>query len=105
MTKRIFDITEFGAVTGGGTPCTASIQKAIDVCAEAGGGQVYVPAGIFLIGTICLRSNVELHLAAGTTLLASSECDVDRSGYYGYIRGNRDRFTVKGRRTVVGRRT
>lgn len=73
MTKHIFDIIEFGAVAGDSTPCTAAIQKAIDVCAEDGGGQVYVPAGTFLIGTICLRSNVELHLAAGTTLLASSE--------------------------------
>lgn len=39
-----------------------SIQKAVDICAEAGGGTVEVPAGHWNTSTIHLRSNVCLHL-------------------------------------------
>ena len=46
----------------------ASIDKAIEACAAAGGGRVVVPAGEHLTDPIRLRSNVELHVAAGATL-------------------------------------
>ena len=58
----LYFITDFGAVGDGKTLNTAAIQNAIDTCTSAGGGQVIVPAGRFLSGTICLKSNVELHL-------------------------------------------
>lgn len=64
-------ITDFGAVGDGKTLNTAAIQNAIDTCTSAGGGQVVVPAGRFLSGTICLKSNVELHLESGAELISS----------------------------------
>ncbi len=64
-----FDITQSGAVGDGTTDCTAAIAKAIDACAEAGGGRVVVPAGEFLTGAIHLKSNVNLHLAATNSVL------------------------------------
>lgn len=70
-----YDITEFGAAAGGKTLCTAAIQTAIDACHAAGGGTVVVPAGVFKTGTVWLKSNVELHLSHGATLLASENLD------------------------------
>lgn len=52
------NITDFGAVADSTTLNTESIQKAIDVCAETGGGVVTVPQGIFLTGAINLRDHV-----------------------------------------------
>jgi polygalacturonase len=63
-----FVITDFGAVADGKTDCTAAIAKAIDACAEKGGGRVVVPAGEFLTGAIHLKSNVNLHLEANSVL-------------------------------------
>ncbi len=42
--------------------CTEAIQKAIDLCFEAGGGTVEIPEGTFLTGCVMLKSNVTLHL-------------------------------------------
>jgi polygalacturonase len=69
---REFDITKFGAVGDGKMDCTTAIAKAVDACAEAGGGQVVVPVGNFLTGPIHLKSNVELHLAATNSVLKFS---------------------------------
>ena len=66
---RVFDITKHGALPDGSTLNTAAIAKAIEECAKAGGGRVRVPAGRFLTGAIHLKSNVELHVSEGATLL------------------------------------
>lgn len=50
---------------------TRSLQKAIDRLAARGGGRVVVPAGKWTVGRIELRSNIDLHLSAGATLLFS----------------------------------
>ena len=65
---RDFDITQFGAVAGGQTDCTAAIAKAVDAYAGAGGGRVVVPAGRFLTGAIHLQNNVNLHLETNAIL-------------------------------------
>lgn len=65
---RDFPITEFGAVEGADADASEAIAAAIDACAEAGGGRVVVPAGIFMTGPVHLRSNVNLHVSEGATL-------------------------------------
>ena len=76
MAKSVFDVRGFGAVGDGVTMDTQSLQRAIDACAAAGGGRVTVPAGVFLTGTIFLKSHVELHLMMGATLRGSpNRCD------------------------------
>jgi len=67
-----FVITNYGAVSGGGTDCTAAIGKAVTACAQSGGGHVVVPAGEFLTGPIHLKSNVDLHLDKDATLKFST---------------------------------
>jgi len=64
-------ITEFGAVGDGRTLNTNSIQKAIDSIAMRGGGTILVPPGVFLSGTLQLRSNTNLHLTTGAVLRGS----------------------------------
>jgi polygalacturonase len=69
--KRDFNLVEYGAKAGETNLCTAAFQQAIAACAQAGGGRVVVPAGVFRTGPIHLRSNVELHLSAGSELVFS----------------------------------
>lgn len=52
---------------------TAAIQAAIDGAAQAGGGTVRLGAGVYLSGTIDLRSNVRLEVARGARLVASTD--------------------------------
>ena len=66
---------DYGAVADGKTPATKAIQKAVDLCAAAGGGTVHFPAGRYLCGAILLKSNVTLHIGEGATLLASTNFD------------------------------
>lgn len=73
MMKRqnTFNIIQYGAVAGSETLCTKAIQKAIDACANAGGGRVIVPSGTFLTGTVFMKSYVNLHLEDQAVLLGS----------------------------------
>jgi len=71
--KTLYNIIDFGAVGDGVTINTAAINKAVDKCSENGGGMVVFPQGVFLSGTIMMKSNVEIHLEMGSTLLASTE--------------------------------
>jgi hypothetical protein len=68
-------ITEFGAKGDGNTLNTDAIQKAVDTVHERGGGTVTVPSGVFMTGTIVLKSNITLHLDNGATLLGSPNLD------------------------------
>lgn len=70
-----FSILDYGAVADGKTFCTEAFQKAIQACAEQGGGRVVVPAGKFLTGAIHLESNVNLHLEEGSEILFSTNPD------------------------------
>lgn len=70
---KVYDITDYGAVADTTLLSTAAIQRAIDECAAAGGGQVLVPAGNFKTGSIFLRGNVNLHLESGATLYGSTD--------------------------------
>jgi len=63
----------FGAKGDGATKDTAAIQAAIDSCAKRGGGTVELTAGTYLTTPIELRSNIQLHLDKGATLLGSSD--------------------------------
>lgn len=67
--SQTFLVTNFGAKGDGSTDNTAAFQKAITACNAAGGGQVVVPAGTYSTGAIYLKSNVDLHLNAGSTLM------------------------------------
>ena len=68
---QTYNIVDFGAKQDSTFLNTKAIQMAIDKCYDKGGGDVIVPAGTFYTGTLFLKSNVYLHLAAGAILQGS----------------------------------
>lgn len=85
-----FNIKDFGAVGDGVTDDTAAIQAAIDAAFAAGGGEVVVPEGTFIIsgngdptsGCLMIKSNVTISgegMGASTLKLAD--------GYNGNVTG------------------
>ncbi|HET6994858.1 MAG TPA: glycoside hydrolase family 28 protein, partial [Chitinophagaceae bacterium] len=81
--KDTFNIKKFGAVPDGNTLNTKSINAAIDACNKKGGGVVLVSSGLWLTGPIVIKSNVNLHLAIGATLLFTRDFDE-----YPLVQGN-----------------
>jgi len=77
---RVYNIADFGAVGDGNTLNTTAVQKAIDTCTTDRGGTVVVPAGDFVIGTIELKSNVSLRIAAKGRLLGSAKIEHYKAG-------------------------
>jgi len=68
---RVFNVREFGAKGDGKTLDTVAVQSAIDAAHKDQGGTILIPAGTFVIGTIELKSNVTLKVAAQGRLLGS----------------------------------
>jgi len=68
---RIYNICDYGAKGDGKTLNTKAIQAAIDACFKDQGGTVLIPAGNFISGTLELKSNVSLHIAAAGKLWGS----------------------------------
>ena len=67
-----YNILTYGAKADTTVLSTDAVQKAIDDCSRAGGGRVVVPVGCYKIGTIVLRSGVNLHLEKGSVLYGST---------------------------------
>jgi polygalacturonase len=72
---KIFKVNDYGAVADGQTVSTKTIQKAINECAVKGGGIVIFAPGIYVSGSIFLKSNVHLRIDKETTLLGSQNFD------------------------------
>lgn len=64
------DVTDFGAVGDGKTKDTLAIQKALDA-----GGVVNFPPGVYLTGSIYLRSHGGIHLETGAVLKGSPDME------------------------------
>lgn len=73
VTGRVFNVRDFGAKADGKTKDTAALQKALDACAAAGGGEVLVPAGNYLTGSLAIGSRTTVRLAEGSTLTGSPD--------------------------------
>ncbi len=68
-----WNVRDFGATGDGATKDTAAFQHALDACAVDGGGEVLVPAGKYLIGSIQLGQRTTLRLADDSLLLGSPD--------------------------------
>ena len=73
--KAVLDVRAFGAIGDGKTKDTAAFQRALDACAFAGGGEVVVPPGNYLIGSIQLASRTTLRIEKDATLTGSPDPD------------------------------
>ena len=72
--KGVRSVLDFGVDRTGGELDTARLQQAIDEVAAVR-GTLLVPPGVYLTGTLSLKSNLTLHLAAGALLLGSPNRD------------------------------
>ena len=89
--ERIFNVTDFGAVSGVPELQTRRLQDAIDACFLAGGGEVVVPAGTFRTATLRLRSRVTLHLLEDAVL----EGSMDPADYNHFLEDTLEPIEIK----------
>lgn len=97
----VFNVRNYGATGNKADSAHAAIQKAVDVCAAAGGGMVYLPPGDYTSGTIKLRSHVRFHIEAGATLFASMDYKTFDKGALFYGEGL-ENISIEGRGLVDG---
>jgi pectate lyase len=109
--QPVFNITNYGAVGDSTTLNTRAIQKTVDKASEAG-GKVYVPEGVFLSGTIILKSNVTLQLSPKAKLLGSPDINdyktmtwghhKDRTPWHLVMAKDAENITICGQGTIDG---
>jgi len=82
--EAMFNVHTYGATGDGKTVDTRAINRAIEAVDAAGGGMLFFPAGTYICFTIHLRSNVDLYLSQGCTILAAdSPKPGETTGYNG----------------------
>ena len=69
----VFNVRDLGAKGDGIAKDTAAVQTAIDAANAAGGGEVLLPKGTYLCGSVFLKSGVDFHLAEGAVLKGSPD--------------------------------
>lgn len=80
-----FNVRTYGATGDGKAVDTPAINRAIEAVAAVGGGTLLFPAGTYLCFTIHLRSNVDLYLSRGCTIVAAdSPKPGEATGYNGF---------------------
>src|ERR1035441_3325343 len=67
-----FNIRDFGAVGDGTNKDTVAFQKALDACAVSGGGEVLVPAGKYLIGSVQIGNHTIMRLEKNSVITGSA---------------------------------
>ena len=76
-----YNVRDYGATGDGKTLDTDAVNKAIEAAATAGGGTVVFPTGTYLCYSIRLKSNIELNLTHGATILAADQPSEGQPGY------------------------
>lgn len=71
--EKIYNVSEFGAVSDTAILSTKAIQSAIDLCSSKGGGMVTFSPGTYCTGTIYLKSGVNLNIPEGVELYGSQD--------------------------------
>ena len=70
------NIADFGVKGNGVDLCTEAFSKAIESLSKNGGGELFVPGGVWFTGPIVLKSNINLHLEKGAIILFSPDVDL-----------------------------
>src|SRR5580704_10344169 len=66
--RPFFNVLDYGAKRDGSSSSTPAFRAAIQACAKAGGGTVFVPAGHYLSGAIELASNLTFFVDSGAVI-------------------------------------
>ncbi len=75
QTAATFNVRDFGAVGDGTNKDTVAFQKALDACAVSGGGEVIVPAGNYLIGSVQIGNRTILRLETNSVIIGSGDAN------------------------------
>lgn len=67
----MYNVKDYGAKGDGINIDSTGIQRAIDACAENGGGTVFIPAGTYVCGTMHLKSHVHILFEKAALILGS----------------------------------
>ena len=65
------NVRDFGAKGDGVSDDTIPVQTAINCLPR--GGRLYFPKGVYLVGSLCLKSHITLDIPEGATLLGSPD--------------------------------
>ncbi|HEX2854684.1 MAG TPA: glycosyl hydrolase family 28 protein [Opitutaceae bacterium] len=74
-TAASFNVRDHGATGDGVTKDTVAFQKALDTCAVNGGGDVVVPAGKYLIGSVQIGYRTTLRLEKDSIITGSPDIE------------------------------
>lgn len=69
--QNFYNVKKYGAKGDGKNLDSKAINKAIEQAASNGGGTVYLPAGVYLSGSIRLKSNISLFIDQGAMIIAA----------------------------------
>ena len=88
MLGKEYGIMDFGAKGNGVNDDANAIQKAIDACSNAGGGEVVFPANhVFLSGPVQLKSNVHIVLETNAVWKANPDERIYHKSAFGKNEG------------------
>jgi hypothetical protein len=103
LSTAVFNVRDFGATGLKSDDARPAIQKAVDACTAAGGGEVYFPSGDYTSATIFLRSDVRVVIEAGATLFASRDPAAYAKDTLALLYGrDLEHITIEGRGTIDG---
>lgn len=83
----VYNVKTYGAKGDGKTIDSGAINKAIEDASKNGGGTVFIPAGNYLSFSIRLKSNINLHIDQGATIIAANP--KKHNGEYDYPEPNK----------------
>ncbi|MDQ1192166.1 polygalacturonase [Brevundimonas vesicularis] len=83
---RMFDASDYGAVGDGVAITTRPIQAAIDAAAGQGGGVVVLKPGLYLSGSLFVKSGVTLSIERGANPARRSRSGRLSDGSHAYCR-------------------
>ncbi|GGG13135.1 hypothetical protein GCM10010912_66980 [Paenibacillus albidus] len=111
----IYNVTvaPYNADNTGGTMTSDAIQRAINDANQAGGGTVYIPAGVYKSSNLTLKSNVTFYLAGGAVIVGTGRGEDYRNDfrkdtisdgtYFISTEINSKNITMRGRGTIDGK--